>query len=76
MDGTAVATIVESSATNDVLSISAIRIGPRSDRKPTAPAAAGAGVFIPGPFPAGRGEPRRQPDFVNQVRSNPLSLAG
>jgi hypothetical protein len=31
---------VESSATNDVLSISEIRIGPRSDRKPTADAEA------------------------------------
>ena len=29
------ATIVESRATRDVLSISEIRIGPRSDRKPT-----------------------------------------
>src|SRR5664279_569010 len=38
IEGTAVATMVESRATNDVASISEIRIGPRSERKPTAPA--------------------------------------
>jgi len=35
MDDTAVARIVESIATSPVVSISAIRIGPRSDRNPT-----------------------------------------
>src|SRR5664279_757404 len=38
IEGTAVATMVESSATREVASISEIRIGPRSERKPTAPA--------------------------------------
>jgi hypothetical protein len=36
MDGTAVARTVESMATSPVLSITEMRTGPRSDRKPTA----------------------------------------
>jgi hypothetical protein len=35
IDGTAVARMVESIATSPVLSMSAMRIGPRSERKPT-----------------------------------------
>ncbi len=35
MDGTAVARIVASIATSPVVSIRAIRMGPRSERKPT-----------------------------------------
>jgi hypothetical protein len=35
MDGTAVARMVESIATRPVLSMRAMRMGPRSDRKPT-----------------------------------------
>ena len=35
MDGTAVARMVESMATSPTLSITASRIGPRSDRRPT-----------------------------------------
>ena len=37
IDGTAVATMVESRATSEVANISEARIGPRSDRRPTAP---------------------------------------
>src|SRR6476661_6240055 len=44
MDGTAVATIVESSATSDVASISDAKIGPRSERRPT------AAVTVASPF--------------------------
>lgn len=38
-EGTAVAMMVASSATRDVVSISEMRIGPRSDRNPTAESA-------------------------------------
>jgi hypothetical protein len=36
MEGMAVASTVESMATNPVLSMTEMRIGPRSDRNPTA----------------------------------------
>jgi hypothetical protein len=35
MDGTAVARMVDSMATSPVVNIKAMRMGPRSDRKPT-----------------------------------------